>query len=223
MDALEQWTQAQDRVIDLVADLDTAAANRAVPACPDWTVQQLLAHMIGLDADVLAGDEPDDHNSDWTQRQVRERTDRSLSELLDEWRSLRAPLVEWMQQNNTRPLGDIVIHEQDLRGALGRSGGQHTPAQAAIRDMFVQKFSDAVAQLEPIALVGDSWTWASRGGVDDAEVVVTATDFDLARSLVSRRSEKQLRDWTTRGDISPYLDSFQTLGPLPDDDLTETF
>jgi hypothetical protein len=25
-----------------------------VPACPDWTVQQLLSHMIGLDADVLA-------------------------------------------------------------------------------------------------------------------------------------------------------------------------
>ncbi len=223
MDAIEQWTQAQDRVIDLVADLDAAAADKVVPACPDWTVQQLLSHMIGLDADVLAGDEPDDHNNDWTQGQVDRRAGRSIAELLDEWRSLRTPLVEWMKQNTTRPLGDIIIHEQDLRGALGRSGGQQTPALTAIRDQFVQKFSDAVDALEPIALVGDSWTWTSSGGLDDAEVVVAATDFNLARSLVSRRSEKQLRSWTTRGDIASYLDSFATLGPLPDDDLTETF
>jgi len=52
-------------------------------------------------------------------------------------------------------------------------------------------------------------------------VLVRAGDFDLARALVTRRSAAQLRSWTVRGDIEPYLDAFSLLGPLPEADLTE--
>ena len=52
-------------------------------------------------------------------------------------------------------------------------------------------------------------------------VVVQASDFDLARALVTRRSAAQLRSWTVRGDVTPYLDAFAMLGPLPSADLTE--
>ena len=75
--------------------------------------------------------------------------------------------------------------------------------------------------LPPIALVGDTFTWVSRGSVDDAAVVVQASDFDLARALVTRRSAAQLRSWTVRGDVTPYLYAFAMLGPLPTTDLTE--
>lgn len=34
-----------------------------VPACPDWTAHDLFSHMVGLGADVLVGDQPDDHNA----------------------------------------------------------------------------------------------------------------------------------------------------------------
>ena len=66
MDAIEEWAQAQRRVIELARSLSPEQAQRRVPACPDWTVTQLLAHMVGLNADVLAGDEPEDHNAAWT-------------------------------------------------------------------------------------------------------------------------------------------------------------
>ena len=45
---------------------------------------------------------------------------------------------------------------------------------------------------------------------------------DLARALVTRRSAAQLRAWTVRGDVAPYLDAFAMLGPLPAADLTES-
>ena len=66
VDAVEEWSRAQQRVIDLVADLPPERAELRVPACPDWTVRDLLSHMVGLGVDVVAGDEPDDHNETWT-------------------------------------------------------------------------------------------------------------------------------------------------------------
>jgi len=126
-----------------------------------------------------------------------------------------------MRANNVRPLGDVIIHEQDLRGALGVPGGQDSDGVRAIRERFVGRFAPRVADLPPMALVGETWTWVSRGSADDADLVLRASDFDLARALVTRRSANQLRSWTVRGDVTPYLDAFAMLGPLPSADLTE--
>ena len=53
-------------------------------------------------------------------------------------------------------------------------------------------------------------------------MVLRAPTFDLTRALVTRRSAAQLRSWTVRGDVTPYLDAFAMLGPLPSTDLTES-
>ena len=223
VDAVEEWSRAQQRVIDLVADLPPERAALRVPACPDWTVRDLLSHMVGLGADVVAGDEPDDHNAEWTSRQVQIRRDRDVSALVTEWQAVAEPLRAWMRANTTRPLNDVVIHEQDLRGALGAPGAQDTPALQALRERFTGRLGDRVGDLPPIALVGDdSWAWVSRGSMDDAAVLLRAPTFDLTRALVTRRSAAQLRSWTVRGDVEPYLDAFAMLGALPSTDLTES-
>jgi uncharacterized protein (TIGR03083 family) len=221
VDGIAEWTRAQRRVIELVEGLSAEQAEVRVPACPDWRVRDLFAHMVGLGVDVVDGDEPDDHNAAWTERQVRQRRDHDLAALIAEWESVAEPLREWMRANGIRPLGDVIIHEQDLRGALGVPGGQDSGGVLAVRDRFLPRFGARVADLPPIALVGDGFSWASDGAPDDADVVVRASDFDLARALVTRRSERQLRSWTTRGDIGPYLDGFALLGTLPSADLAE--
>jgi hypothetical protein len=185
-------------------------------------VRDLLSHMVGLGVDVVAGDEPDDHNETWTGRHVTSRRGHDVATLVAEWQAVAEPLRDWMRANNVRPLGDVIIHEQDLRGALGVPGGQDSEGVAAIRERFAGRFAPGVEHLPPIALVGDTWSWASRGSVDEAEVVVRASDFDLARALVTRRSAAQLKSWTVRGDVTPYLDAFAMLGPLPTADLTES-
>jgi uncharacterized protein (TIGR03083 family) len=215
---IEEWTAAQRRVIELTEGLDADRAALTVPACPAWTVRGLLSHMIGLGADVVRGDEPDDHNSTWTQRQVDERAGRDVPTLLAEWRALTEPLRAWMADHGTRPLADVIIHEQDLRGALGVPGARDTPGLAAVRDRFVDRFAARLGGLPPIALVGQHWRWASG---DPPAVVLEADDFDLTRALLSRRSAHQLRTWTTRGDVTDHLAAFGALGQLPDTDLTE--
>ncbi len=221
MDRIEEWSRAQQRVVGLVGDLTPAQAQVRVPACPDWTVRDLLSHMVGLGADVVAGDEPDDHNAAWTARQVARRRDRDVGALVEEWRSVAGPLRDWMAAHGSRPLFDVTIHEQDLRGALGEPGAQDTPAMAAVRDRFVARLADRLRGRPPLSLVGDSWRWDSEPGAEPA-VVLRAPDFELTRALLARRSAHQLRGWTVRGDVEPYLDAFTALGPLPDRDLSES-
>ena len=221
MDAVQEWGAAYERVRGLVSGIDAGQADTTVPACPGWSVRELLSHMIGLDVDVMRGDEPDDHNSTWTQRQVDERRDRPVSDLLEEWAEVAGPLQQWMRENTTRPLGDIVIHEQDLRGALGVSGARGTDGLNALRDRMVGAFATAVGGLPPVALVGEAWTWCSSGSPGEAAVLLRASDFDLTRALMSRRSESQLRSWTERGEVGAYLPAFAALGDLPVEDLAE--
>lgn len=218
---MQAWREAFERVCTLVERLDADALAATVPACPDWAVRDLLSHMVGLGADVLAGDEPDDHNSAWTQRQVEARRDRPAADLLAEWRGLADQLMAWMQAHGSRPLNDVVIHEQDLRGAVGVVGGRDSDGLRIVRDRMAVRFASALDDQPPIALVSGEWTWCSQGEVGDAVVVVEADAFDLARALTSRRTADQLRSWTRRGDVTPYLDAFAMLGPLPTAPLPE--
>jgi uncharacterized protein (TIGR03083 family) len=220
VDEIEEWTRAQARVTELLSGLTPAEAERRVPACPAWTVRDLLSHMVGLDVDVLAGDEPDDHNATWTQRQVDERRGRDVAALLEEWAGTTEPLRAWMAAHGTRPMGDVVIHEHDLRGALGVADARDTPGLAVLRERFAGRVADRVAAagLPPLALVGETWR---SGPEDGAGAVLRASDFDLARAVLTRRSAAQLLRWTVAGDVTPYLPHLALLGPLPEADLAE--
>ncbi|MCD2194300.1 maleylpyruvate isomerase family mycothiol-dependent enzyme [Actinomycetospora endophytica] len=222
MDEIEEWSRAQARVIALMAGATAEQVSTTVPACPDWTARDLFSHMVGLGSDVVAGDEPDDHNADWTAKQVRERADRSVDDLITEWQRTAEPLRAWMAEHGSRPLGDVIIHEQDLRGALGVPGGQDTDGLAAIRDRFAPRVGGRLPAGTTLGLVGDSWSWASDGGDPaSADVVIAAPDFELARALLARRSAGRIRSWVRSGDVGPVLDAFATLGPLPTEERHE--
>lgn len=220
---IAQWQAAYERVRALVAEVDPEALEARVPACPGWTGRELLAHMVGLGADVVDGDEPDDHNEDWTQAQVDARADRTPAQLLEEWDATAPRLVTWMRARGTRPLNDVVIHEQDLRGALGRPGGRGSQGLATVRQVMAGRLGAKVEGLPPLALVAtdEDWSWCSDGPVEDAAVRVEASGFDLGRALVSRRTPQQLASWTVTGDVSAYLPAFAHLGPPPEAPLPE--
>lgn len=221
MEPVAQWRTSMERVCGLVESLEESMLHAQVPACPNWTVRDLLSHMVGLGADVVAGDEPDDHHARWTQRQVESRRDRTAPQLVAEWRSLADDLEAWMVRHGSRPLNDVVIHEQDLRSAVDRPGGRETEALATVRDRMSDRFRDRLGDLPSIALRGPSWTWCSSGPVEQAVVLLEADDFDLARALMSRRTPDQLRAWTTRGDVTDHLPAFAGLGALPVQPLPE--
>ena len=219
MDAAVEWAEAQARVIELTGGLSEQALATTVPACPDWTAQDLLAHMIGVDADILAGNGDDGDLDGWTQAQVDSRRGQDRDALHQEWRGMTESVQQYMREKDTRPLGDVIIHEQDLRGALDVAGARSTDGLAALRDRMADGFDQAVsdAGLAPVQLVSETWTHSTGEG--EPGLVLTASEFDLTRALMTRRSAAQLRSWTTSGAVEPYLASFGALGDLPTEDL----
>jgi len=217
------WQNGHARLRALVQGLDADQAATHVPACPDWTVRDLLSHMVGLGADTLAGNEPDDHNPEWTQSQIDARRDADVADLLEEWSQVAPDLVAHMAEHGTRALNDLIIHEQDLRSAVGEPGARDTDGLAIVRDRRADKLAEAAADLPPLALVStdDGWSSTTSGDLDGAETVLEASGFDLFRGVTSRRTADQLRGYVVRGDVTPYLDAFAGLGPLPDQPLPE--
>lgn len=214
-----EWRAVVRRVSGLVAEVGVQALAVTVPACPDWSARELLSHMVGLGADVLRGDEPEDHHAAWTGAQVDARAGASGADLVAEWEGLADDLERYIAEQAARPLLDAVIHEQDLRGALARPGARDTDGIGIARGRLVGRFGDLVTGRPPIVLEAPDWAWRSADG--EPGVVLRAAGFELFRALTSRRTADQLRSWVVAGDVTPYLDGFARLGPLPQQPLPE--
>src|SRR4051812_32827214 len=85
---------ARLRLTELLTDAD-AAADTAVPTCPDWRVRDVVAHLSGGMVDAINGRLDGAGTDAWTARQVDERRRLPLAALLDEWNDA-APTVEPM-------------------------------------------------------------------------------------------------------------------------------
>ncbi len=160
VDRLEEVWASTARLGDSL----TEAEWKAPTECPGWSVQDNLAHVIGIESVILGRPEPDvspptgDHvknemgrsNEVW----VEAYRDRSGVEVLDEFRvvtaerlaALRAPDMDFGADSWT-PVGpgevrdmlgfrmfDAWMHEQDMRRAVGKPGGWDGEAARASLD-----------------------------------------------------------------------------------------
>ena len=72
-----------------------------MPACPDWTVRDLFSHMVGLGVDVLAGDEPDDHNAGGPSGRWTTGATTTSPRSSTEWEGLTEPMQAYMREHGT--------------------------------------------------------------------------------------------------------------------------
>ena len=73
--------------------------------------------------------------------------------------------MAWMREHGSRPLNDVVIHEQDLRGAVGVVGGRDSDGLRIVRDRMAARFAAAVdGPAAGRAGVGGSGPGARRAG-----------------------------------------------------------
>jgi uncharacterized protein (TIGR03083 family) len=203
---LDHWAAGQQDLSALGRTLTDADAATVVPACPVWSVRDVFAHQAGVAADILGGRLEGVTTDPWTDRQVRERADRSLTEILDEWDADAPRLLEAMA-----PLGDAVdprmvidvwTHDQDVRGALGRPGGRIGARADWVADRFRDNLATQVerAGLAPLTVdLGDAPVSATGG-------TLTVDRFEFSRGSVGRRSLDQIRDWAWAvADPEPYV------------------
>src|SRR3954453_4245278 len=135
------YDETRQRISAVVSSLDDAALSRAAPATPGWTIRDLVAHLTGDLAALLASDLPLSFFSSfgdaaevaklnvWTERMVDERRTRPIAEVLDEWANLTPKAWSLLGASGEQrdELGfvdrvlttDVAVHEQDIYGALG--------------------------------------------------------------------------------------------------------
>ena len=116
---------------------------------------------------------------------------------------------------------DVVSHEHDVRGALGRFGAQDSDAVGVGLRWVAPNFVLLVADgdLPPLRV---STTNGQAWGPDDAPGTMQASAFELVRAFSGRRSHNQIRGFDWSVDPEPYLPVFE-FGPFhpPADDVVE--
>lgn len=214
MDTTTAHRETRERMTVLLRGLAASDADRPVPACPAWTVQQLASHAVGVSADVLADNLTDAGSDPWTEAQVAARQDRSLADLADEWDQI-GPQVEAAQADGALPaqvVFDQVTHEHDLRDAIDRPGARDHEA-VPIGLTFLEAAWPFVVggyDVPPLRIV--------TGGTDmvvgdDAEVTLHLTPFEALRALTGRRSLNQVAAYDWGVDPAPWIPAF-TWGPF---------
>jgi uncharacterized protein (TIGR03083 family) len=164
-----------------------------VPATPDWTVHDVLAHLAGSPADLLAGRMDDAPSPAWTARHVDERAARSVDELAAELKGSVDPLVATLEGNDSPAIvWNCAVHHADLHEALGLGA----PPEAMWRPVL-----DAIAP----RMLGEN-----AAAVDDVPA------YELFRAIFSRRSRTQMTGWGTSLDPAA-LESLCIFGPREDD------
>jgi uncharacterized protein (TIGR03083 family) len=158
------------------------------PATPDWRVRDLLAHMVGVTADVVEGRLDGIASDAWTGAQVAARAGAVVDELLEEWEHygpIFATTLEGLPFSiHGQAMFDAVTHEHDLRNALGAPGARDSDAVALGWRWMVSARTDAGAPA--VRFVTD--VGVDIAGTGDPVATVEAPRFELVRAVTGRRT-----------------------------------
>ena len=225
-EAAAAYRLVQTRVDALLRDR-TDVADRAVPACPAWTVHQTVSHLAGVAQDIAALNLDGAGTEAWTQAQVDRLAGHGLDEVLDLWAQATDSVVDVLQQGPERIAGqlvfDTVSHEHDLRGALGEPGSRSADPAAAVALGFLATLLDRAirrAGAPALQLTAPATGAVHLGDPEAANpLVLHCDDFDVLRAFGGRRSAAQLTALPWRGDpaaLIPLLGNVAVRPPQAD-------
>ena len=208
------------RMTRIAESLDPSDLRRTVPACPSWTVFDLMAHVVSMPAAIGRGESPPGTVTEWLQSLVEARRDQDIADLTEEWLSLDGAIAAILNGPGGVLFGDLAVHEHDLRGAVG------APDHAALEvDVMLPRTLAGFAKplrnagLGAIEVRHENRTWRSH----DSEPAWTldVTPWEAVRAVNSRRTADELRELPHGGDVEPYLAILDAHLPLPTTSLNE--
>lgn len=207
----------RQRIGELVRDLSPEQAQTRIPACPGWTVHDLVAHLAGTVADVTAGNLEGVGSDEWTAAQVEARRDAPIADLLAEWDGGAPQFEEGLRLIGgamaALAVADVWNHEQDLRGTLAVDGGADPAAELLAIEGYLPRlgFDLAAAGLAPLRCRAGAQETVSGDGEPGA--TLTAEPFEIARAIAGRRTAEQLAGYHWEGDAQPYIAALAAAGP----------
>ena len=184
-------------------------ADAPVPACPEWTVTDLVAHLLEVAGNVAArlG------SPVGTALPRQPGVELGLREW-DRVSHVLEPLVELQGPRSAgRMVMDAFTHLLDLHAALDVPADPDHPAYRSTLDLLAGGFSASVrAHHLPVLRIESPTTSWTTG---DGPVVRTlrAGTHDLHRSLAGRRSHAEIAALDWDGPPGPWLQAF-TWGPF---------
>ncbi|WP_371483239.1 maleylpyruvate isomerase family mycothiol-dependent enzyme [Kitasatospora sp. NBC_00315] len=212
------YRSARESVSGLLAGR-SGDSGLAVPACPGWTIRDVVAHLVTVCRHVVDG----------TEAQLWEipveEPGADLAALLADWAALDAGmerrLTEPYSIQHSIMLMDCFSHEIDIRTVLGEPVVDRHPAYPIALDLVALGFGAAVAShgMPALQLEVSGAQWVAGEGEPVASV--RGHRHDLYRSLTGRRTVEQIYalDWS--GDPDVWLAAF-AWGPFqPPDAATE--
>jgi uncharacterized protein (TIGR03083 family) len=135
------YEDTRGRIVELVEGLDDEDAAKQAPACPAWSVHDIVAHLTGNCADVVSGNVGGVATDEWTAAQVTARAGRTVPEILSEWDKVGPQVAAWADDFpghlGVQFVADATVHEHDVRGALGRPGARDSAQLALALDFLV--------------------------------------------------------------------------------------
>lgn len=225
---MEQPSQAyangHARVEELVRSLSETDLNKMVPACPEWAVKELVAHLTGVAADSLSANVAEMGKADWTQSQVDARRDKPVDEILAEWDGIAAqvgPALDGLHPTMSSALiGDLITHEHDLRGALGNTDARDTDGVVISTGFYSRFFGKRLkdASLPTITVESGEHQWTA--GIQEPIGTVRAPLFEMLRGLTGRRTTDEVKGFDWSIDAAPYLEVF-SMYPVTQNSLNE--
>jgi len=190
------------RITALVRELPEQTLDCLAPATPEWRVRDLVAHLAGSTADIVAGNLADVASDDWTGAHVEARRNTLIGDVLDEWARCSAivePMIaKFDPLTRAMLLTDAVTHEHDLRGALGVPGERESVAIAyAFRGVTggIGRQRGDTGALRVLHEAGEIVV-----GTGEPTATVQTTRFEVVRASVGRRSYDQIAAWNWEGD-----------------------
>ena len=162
------------------------AVGQTVPACPEWTVRDLLAHVV------------ENCRAANRSRGPRPIAALGVPELLDEWAQtgpqVEARMAAGAGSNSAIFVMDTFTHELDLRRVVQEPDARRPPRLPDRDGRGARGFSASVhghgLQALRIETEGAQWT----AGWGPAAATLRAHPLDLYRSIAGRRTHQQIAE-----------------------------
>ena len=209
-EASSAYRRCRERIGEIAANLGPVDLARTVPACPEWTVTDLIAHLVGVAEDFAAGNFDKAGSDGWMKAQIARRSKLAMPALIEDWDALSRHLDPSLDEVHpgvaAMLIGDAVTHEHDLRGAVNLPGARNSDAMWIALDRNVRRFGKRIkdAELPSVAVPCEGREW--QAGILEPSVELEAECFELLRALTGRRTIQEITALAWTGDPKPYIE-----------------